>query len=128
MHRLFVSDLHLSDDTPDIEAAFTGLLKQETPFDSLVMLGDVFEAWVGDDDDSPLADRIRLALRALAESGTEILFTRGNRDFMLGEQFASDIGGTLLPDQTVLEVAGQSTLLLHGDTLCTDDVDYQQCR
>ena len=103
MHRLFVSDLHLSDDTPDIEAAFTGLLKQESPFDSLVMLGDVFEAWVGDDDDSPLADRVRLALRALAESGTEILFTRGNRDFMLGEQFASDIGGTLLPDQTVLE-------------------------
>ena len=128
MHRLFVSDLHLSDDTPDIEAAFTGLLKQETPFDSLVMLGDVFEAWVGDDDDSPLADRVRLTLRALAESGTEILFTRGNRDFMLGEQFASDIGGTLLPDQTVLEVAGQSTLLLHGDTLCTDDVDYQQFR
>ena len=102
MHRLFVSDLHLSDDTPDIEAAFTGLLKQEVPFDSLVMLGDVFEAWVGDDDDSPLADRVRLALRALAESGTEILFTRGNRDFMLGEQFASDIGGTLLPDQTIL--------------------------
>ena len=67
MHRLFVSDLHLSDDTPDIEAAFTGLLKQEIPFDSLVMLGDVFEAWVGDDDDSPLADRVRLALRALAE-------------------------------------------------------------
>ena len=67
MHRLFVSDLHLSHDTPDIEAAFIGLLKQEPSFDSLVMLGDVFEAWVGDDDDSPLADRIRLALRALAD-------------------------------------------------------------
>ena len=67
MHRLFVSDLHLSDDTPDIEAAFTGLLKQESPIDSLVMLGDVFEAWVGDDDDSPLAYRVRLTLRALAE-------------------------------------------------------------
>ena len=73
MHRLFVSDLHLSDDTPDIEEAFTGLLKKESPFDSLIMLGDVFEAWVGDDDDSPLADRVKLALRALAESGTEIL-------------------------------------------------------
>ena len=128
MHRLFVSDLHLSDGTPDIEAAFIGLLKQEPSFDSLVMLGDVFEAWVGDDDDSPLADRIRLALRALADSGAEILFNRGNRDFMLGEQFASDIGGTLLPDQTVLDVAGQRTLVLHGDTLCTDDVDYQQFR
>ena len=68
MHRLFVSDLHLSDDTPGIEAAFTGLLKQESPFDSLVMLGDFFEAWVGDDDDSPLADRVKLALRALAGS------------------------------------------------------------
>ena len=128
MHRLFVSDLHLSDDTPDIEAAFIGLLKQEPSLDSLVMLGDVFEAWVGDDDDAPLADRIRLALRALADSGAEILFNRGNRDFMLGEQFARDIGGTLLPDQTVLEVAGQPTLVLHGDTLCTDDVDYQQFR
>ena len=128
MHRLFVSDLHLSDDTPDIEAAFIGLLKQEPFLDSLVMLGDVFEAWVGDDDDSALADRIRLALRALANSGAEILFNRGNRDFMLGEQFARDIGGTLLPDQTVLEVAGQPTLVLHGDTLCTDDVDYQQFR
>ena len=128
MHRLFVSDLHLSDDTPDIEAAFIRLLKQEPPFDSLVMLGDVFEAWVGDDDDSSLSDRIRLALRGLADSGTEILFTRGNRDFMLGERFATDIGGTLLPDQTVLEVAGQPTLLLHGDILCTDDVEYQQFR
>ena len=128
MHRLFVSDLHLSDATPDIEAAFFALLKQQPPFDSLVMLGDVFEAWVGDDDDSPLAERIRLALRALADSGTEILFCRGNRDFMLGEQFASDIGGILLPDQTVLDVAGHPALLLHGDTLCTDDVDYQQFR
>ena len=128
MHRLFVSDLHLSDDTPDIEAAFVGLLKQEPSLDSLIMLGDVFEAWVGDDDDSPLADRIRLALLALTDSGAEILFNRGNRDFMLGEQFASDIGGTLLPDQTVLDVAGQPTLVMHGDTLCTDDVDYQQFR
>ena len=128
MHRLFVSDLHLSDDTPDIEAAFARLMKQESPFDSLVMLGDVFEAWVGDDDDSPLADRVKLVLRALTESGTEILFTRGNRDFMLGEQFASDIGGTLLPNQTVLDVAGHPTLVLHGDTLCTDDVDYQRFR
>ena len=128
MHRLFVSDLHLSDDTPDIEAALIALLKHESPFDSLVMLGDIFEAWVGDDDDSPLAERIRLALRALADSGTEILFCRGNRDFMLGEQFASDIGGILLPDQTVLDVAGHPALLLHGDTLCTDDVDYQQFR
>ena len=128
MHRLFVSDLHLSDDTPDIEAAFGALLKQEPSLDSLVMLGDVFEAWVGDDDDSPLADRIRSALRVLADSGTEILFTRGNRDFMLGEQFASDIGGTLLPDLTILDVAGQPTLVLHGDALCTDDMDYQQFR
>ena len=128
MHRLFVSDLHLSDDTPDIEAALITLLKHESPFDSLVMLGDIFEAWVGDDDDSPLAERIRLALRGLADSGTEILFCRGNRDFMLGEQFASDIGGVLLPDQTVLDVAGHPALLLHGDTLCTDDVDYQQFR
>ena len=72
MHRLFVSDLHLSDDTPDIEAALIALLKRESPFDSLVMLGDIFEAWVGDDDDSPFAERIRLAIRAVSEAGTEV--------------------------------------------------------
>ena len=128
MHRLFISDLHLSEDTPEIEAALVALLQREAGFDSLVILGDFFEAWVGDDDDAPLAVRIKTLLQALADDGVQLLIARGNRDFMLGEKFANDIGGTLLQDETVLEIAGQPTLLLHGDTLCTDDVDYQQFR
>ncbi len=128
MHRLFISDLHLSEDTPEIEAALAALLQREAGFDSLVILGDFFEAWVGDDDDAPLAHRIKTRLQALTHDGIEVLIARGNRDFMLGEQFAGDIGGTLLQDETVMEVAGQPTLLLHGDTLCTDDGDYQQFR
>lgn len=128
MHRLFISDLHLSEDAPEIEAALVALLQREAGFDSLVILGDFFEAWVGDDDDAPLAVRIKTLLQALADDGVQLLIARGNRDFMLGEKFANDIGGTLLQDETVLEIAGQPTLLLHGDTLCTDDVDYQQFR
>ena len=128
MHRLFISDLHLSEDTPEIEAALVALLQREAGFDSLVILGDFFEAWVGDDDDAPLAVRVKTLLQALADDGVQLLIARGNRDFMLGEKFANDIGGTLLQDETVLEIAGQPTLLLHGDTLCTDDVDYQQFR
>jgi len=128
LHRLFISDLHLSEQAPSIEEALHRLLETETAMESLVILGDLFEAWVGDDDDSPLADRIREALRRLSQSGCEVLITPGNRDFMLGAQFARDTGATLLADETVIDVAGQPALLLHGDTLCTDDVDYQQFR
>ena len=128
MHRLFISDLHLSEDTPAIEAALVALLAREKELDSLIILGDFFEAWVGDDDDTPLADRIRSGLFEFSRRGCEIFVARGNRDFMLGERFASDIDGILLQDETVMEVAGRPTLLLHGDTLCTDDVDYQQFR
>ncbi len=128
MHRLFISDLHLSEDTPEIESALVSLLQREARLDSLVILGDFFEAWVGDDDNAPLADRVKTLLQTLTDDGVEVLIARGNRDFMLGEQFVGDIGGTLLQDETVLEVAGQPTLLLHGDTLCTDDVNYQQFR
>ena len=128
MHRLFISDLHLSEDTPAIEAALVSLLAREKELDALIILGDFFEAWVGDDDDAPFADRVRSQLFEFSRRGCEIFVARGNRDFMLGEQFASDIDGTLLQDETVMVVAGRPTLLLHGDTLCTDDVDYQQFR
>lgn len=128
MHRLFISDLHLSEATPEIEAALNNLLERETDLDGLVILGDFFEAWVGDDDDSGLAQRIRTALAKCSSRGCELMITRGNRDFMLGEQFARETGATLLGDETVIDVAGTPTLVLHGDTLCTDDVDYQQFR
>ena len=128
MHRLFISDLHLSDQAPSIETGLNDLITRERGVESLVILGDFFEAWVGDDDDDPLALRVKNLLRRLSLAGCEILVCRGNRDFMLGEQFAADIGGTLLADVTAMEVAGAPALVLHGDTLCTDDTDYQQFR
>ena len=128
MHRLFISDLHLSEDTPEIESAFSRLLENERDLESLVILGDFFEVWIGDDDDSDFVNRIRTLLAACSDRGCELMIARGNRDFMLGEQFARDTGATLLEDETVIDVGGELALLLHGDTLCTDDVDYQQFR
>ena len=128
MHRLFISDLHLSEETPEIEAAFKTLLENQDNLDSLVILGDFFEAWVGDDDDTDFVIRMRALLASCSERGCELMIARGNRDFMLGERFARDTGATLLDDETVVEVGGEPTLLLHGDTLCTDDVHYQQFR
>lgn len=125
---LFISDLHLSDATPDIEHAFYALLEREVNASALYILGDFFEAWVGDDDDSALAHRVRSALKRYTKAGAALFLMRGNRDFMLGPAFAEDVGGQLLADTALLELAGEPTLLMHGDTLCTDDTDYQQFR
>jgi len=125
---LFISDLHLSDDTPAIESGLLAFLAREQAADALYILGNLFEAWVGDDDDAPLAQRIRDALAAYSAAGTALYILRGNRDFLLGEQFASDIGATLLDDYTTIDIAGEPTLLMHGDLLCTDDTDYLQFR
>jgi UDP-2,3-diacylglucosamine hydrolase len=127
-YSLFISDLHLSDNTPAIESGLLAFLKREQAADALYILGDLFEAWVGDDDDAPLAQRIRDALAAYSAGGTNVFFLRGNRDFLLGERFASDIGATLLDDYTTVDVGGEAALLMHGDLLCTDDTDYLQFR
>ncbi len=121
---LFISDLHLSDATPAIEAGFHALLDRERGAAALYILGDFFEAWVGDDDDGPLTQRIRTALAEVSSRGTAVYLMRGNRDFMLGERFARDTGATLLGDSVTIDLCGSPTLLMHGDTLCTDDVDY----
>ena len=121
---LFISDLHLSDATPAIEAGFHALLDRERDVSALYILGDFFEAWIGDDDDTPLNRRIRDALAAVSDRGTALFLMRGNRDFMLGERFAQDTGATLLGDSTSIDLYGTPTLLMHGDTLCTDDHDY----
>lgn len=128
MNRLFISDLHLSEDTPQIERAFYDLLSTSEGIDELVILGDFFEVWVGDDEDSALADRIRTALCAFTDSGHSLKITRGNRDFLLGTRFTEQTGAQLLGDETILEVAGSSALVMHGDLLCTDDTDYQAFR
>ena len=121
---LFISDLHLSEDTPHIEQGLVTFLEQEGDIDRLFLLGDIFEAWIGDDDDSPLVLRFAEAMKRVADGGTQIYFTRGNRDFLIGQCYLNQFGAKLLGDSICIEVAGESTLLMHGDLLCSDDVDY----
>jgi UDP-2,3-diacylglucosamine hydrolase len=129
MSTLFISDLHLDESRPEIVDLFERFLAEEARHaQALYILGDLFESWIGDDDDSVLADRVSRALRALSDSGVPIYFMRGNRDFVLGETFARKAGMTILNDPTVIDLDGKPVLLMHGDTLCTDDVDYQKFR
>ena len=125
---LFISDLHLSDEAPHLEAALKAFLHRERGAKALYVLGDLFEVWIGDDDDAPLATRIANHFAEFAAEGSTVFFMGGNRDFLLGADFARRAGGTLLPEAVVVNLAGTPTLLMHGDTLCTDDVDYQQFR
>ncbi|HZQ60355.1 MAG TPA: UDP-2,3-diacylglucosamine diphosphatase [Casimicrobiaceae bacterium] len=126
---LFISDLHLDDARPHIVDEFCRFLAGEARgAEALYILGDLFESWIGDDDDAPLAARIAAALRSLSDSGVPIHFMHGNRDFLLGEAYARRAGMRLLNDPSIVEIAGERTLLMHGDTLCTDDVDYQKFR
>lgn len=130
---LLISDLHLSESTPTIEAGFKTFLQREAldptvPLAALYILGDFFETWVGDDDDAPYITRVRNLLKNVSDRGTALYLTRGNRDFLLGPHFAASVNATLLGDTTIIELAGKRTLIMHGDTLCTDDVDYQAFR
>ena len=125
---LFISDLHLSEETPKVEQALYRLLEQKGDVDRLFLLGDIFEAWIGDDDDSVLAQRFADAMTRVADKGTRIYFTRGNRDFLVGLEYLKQFGAELLDDTTRVDVANQPTLLMHGDLLCTDDVDYMAFR
>ncbi len=126
---LFISDLHLCAERPAITQLFIEFLAQQAGnCDALYILGDLFETWPGDDDDAPDSARIISALRALRDGGTMIYFMRGNRDFLIGEKFAALSGCRLLPDPGVIDLNGVPTLLMHGDTLCTDDAGYQRFR
>ncbi len=129
MSTLFISDLHLDESRPEIVDLFERFLAGEARgAKALYILGDLFESWIGDDDDSPLAERVACALRALRDSGVPIYFMRGNRDFVLGDDFARKAGMTILDDPTIVDLDGTPVLLMHGDTLCTDDVEYQKFR
>ncbi len=126
---LFIADLHLDPACP----ARTGLLLKflEQPArqaSALYILGDLFEAWIGDDDQTEPGLAVGAALQALTRSGVPVSFLHGNRDFLLGERFAAATGVRLLPESTVIALAGEPVLILHGDTLCTDDTDYQAFR
>ena len=129
MATLFISDLHLDPERPEIIGLFGRFLDGEARnADALYILGDLFEAWVGDDDPSTAGVFVANRLRALADSGVPVYFVRGNRDFLLGEEYAKRSGMTLLPDPAVVMLHGEPTLVLHGDLLCTDDTAYQQFR
>ncbi|QSP93508.1 UDP-2,3-diacylglucosamine diphosphatase [Marinobacter salinisoli] len=129
MTTLFISDLHLEESRPDITDAFLAFLKDRTfGIDRLFILGDFFEAWIGDDERTPLQELVAGALREVGESGTEIFLMHGNRDFLIGEDFCKRASATLLDDPTVVDLYGTPTLLMHGDSLCTADVEYQKFR
>ena len=128
-HILFISDLHLEAKRPDVTEAvqkFLATKGQECAM--LFLLGDIFEVWLGDDDCSELSSTIASSLRALADTGVQLFMMRGNRDFLLGKAYADQCGAKLLGDTYHLESSLGPVLLLHGDTLCTDDHDYQQFR
>lgn len=126
---LFISDLHLDGERPDITAQFLDFLAGEARHaQALYILGDLFEAWIGDDDPDLDKRRVIDALRSLTRSGVRTYFIHGNRDFLIGRRFAADTGVELLPDGTLIELYGKRVLIMHGDTLCIDDPDYQRLR
>jgi UDP-2,3-diacylglucosamine hydrolase len=126
---LFISDLHLQPSQPELLRASLRWLDTATHgVDTLYILGDLFEAWIGDDDDAPWLDEFAAVLQRVADSGTSIYFMHGNRDFLLGNAFAERCGMKLLPESTVIDLYGHRTLLMHGDTLCTEDQEYMAFR
>jgi len=125
MKPRFISDLHLSDKHPELTQAFFKFLEEsKEACTHLFILGDLFETWIGDDDDSSINIEIKQALKAFTTNGPETFFIHGNRDFLVGEAFAKETGITLLPDPYTLEINNQKVILSHGDFLCTDDKDY----
>lgn len=129
MSTLFIADLHLCAQEPAITAGFLRFLQREAVHaDALYILGDLFEAWIGDDDPEPLHSEIATALKALQQAGVPCYFIHGNRDFLLGKRFARQSGMILLPEEQIVELYGRKILILHGDTLCTDDQAYQEFR
>lgn len=129
MSVLLISDLHLQEERPDVTRAFLDFLQTRAKgAEALYILGDFFEVWIGDDGMTPYHECIAKALRALADSGTRIYLMHGNRDFMIGKHFCRKAGCTLLPDPSLVQLGGETVLLMHGDTLCTRDVQYLRKR
>jgi UDP-2,3-diacylglucosamine hydrolase len=129
MPTLFISDLHLDAERPEITRLFGRFIDEEARgADALYILGDLFEAWVGDDDPSETGRFVADKLASLKRAGVPVYFQRGNRDFLVGNAYAARAGMILLPDPAVVLLLDRPTLLMHGDLLCTDDVAYQQFR
>jgi UDP-2,3-diacylglucosamine hydrolase len=129
MATLFVSDLHLDAQHPDISRQFLAFLEgPAAEADALYILGDLFEVWIGDDDPDPEKRRIIEGLRRLTDRGVPCYIMHGNRDFLLGDQFCAETGCRLLEDPTIIQLYGDRVLTMHGDALCTDDHSYQNLR
>ena len=129
MSTLLISDLHLDAARPAATAAFLALLAGEArQAEALYILGDLFEAWVGDDDPGEPGAGACAAIKALADGGVPVFLMRGNRDFLYGPGMAARTGATLLPDPCVVDLYGRPTLLMHGDLLCSEDTAYQAFR
>lgn len=129
MTTLFISDLHLDTTRPQIVEQFLTFLREEAAkADALYILGDFFEAWIGDDAAGELENTVADALAELHAAGIPVFYMHGNRDFLLGDAYARRARMTILPDPSVIDIEGERVLLMHGDTLCTDDVRYQAFR
>ncbi|UBB24146.1 UDP-2,3-diacylglucosamine diphosphatase [Pseudoxanthomonas japonensis] len=129
MTTLFISDLHLDAERPAITELFGAFMHREgRQAEAVYILGDLFEAWVGDDDPSETGAYVADRIREVVDLGVPVYFIRGNRDFLVGDAFARRAGMRILPDPAVVPLYGRPTLLMHGDLLCTDDVPYQQFR
>lgn len=124
----FISDLHLDPARPHVFQGLTAFLDRITDATALYILGDLFEAWIGDDDDAALARDTAKVFQAFTGNGPDLFIMVGNRDFLLGEQFARHCGATLIADPTLIDLYDEPTLLLHGDSLCTADTSYQAFR
>ncbi len=128
-HTLFISDLHLQPERPDITENFRSFLKtQAIQADALYILGDLFEAWVGSDDCAEFNQSICQAILNLTQAGIPVYFMRGNRDFLIAHDFIKATGCRILPDPTKIDLYGISVLLTHGDMLCTQDPKHQRFR
>ena len=125
----FIADLHLSENRPHLLALFRQFMQEQAPeAEKLYILGDLFDFWIGDDEQSDLISEVQQLIRHLTEQGVPCYFQHGNRDFLIGKKFANACGLTLLPTYQVIDLYGMPTLLCHGDTLCVDDVKYQHYR
>ncbi len=126
---LFISDLHLSVDQPKITKLLLSFLQHEAPqCESLYILGDLFEYWLGDDAVTPEHQTVLTALHQLTKKNTQLYIMHGNRDFLMGHHFETQTGCQLINDPALIDLYGTPTLLMHGDTLCSDDKEYQQFR
>ena len=128
MATYFISDLHLAPDYRALKEALFSFIDSKEDMDSLYILGDFFDAWIGDDEDHPFYIDIIARLKALSDGGLKLFFMHGNRDFLVGEHFCTSSGSTLLKDPTVVDLYGKNVLLMHGDSLCTTDQEYMAFR